>query len=99
MSVVKSKKIYNFQTYLSILTGICYFRKGGTNDLELIHDVLETEGLSGDYWDYPLDEIEHIIENDIPVVLVECLSWDYEKNCQVSELRWFQVPADFAEEN
>lgn len=98
MSVIKSNKMYNFQSYLSILTGMCYFRKG-TNDLEMIHDVLESEGLSGDYWDYPLDEIEHIIENEIPVVLVECLSWDYEKDCQVSELRWFQVPEDFLEEN
>ena len=98
MSVIRSNKMYNFQSYLSIVTGMCYFRKG-TDDLEMICDVLESEGLSGDYWDYPLDEIEHIIDNEIPVVLVECLSWDYEKDCQISELRWFQVPEDFVDNN
>ena len=45
MSVIRSNKMYNFQSYLSIVTGMCYFRKG-TNDLEMIHDVLESEGLS-----------------------------------------------------
>lgn len=99
MSVVKSKEIYNFQSYLEIITGMCYFRQGTKNDIEMIHDILETEGLSDEYWDYPLNEIEHIVENEIPVILVELYSWDYEHECSIKELRWFQVPEDFVDNN
>jgi hypothetical protein len=48
-------------------------------------------------WDYPLTEIDHIVENNLNVVLVDCSY--YEGDNYINEYRWFEVPEDFEEED
>ena len=68
--LVKSEKIYSPQNYLEALTDKCYIMRG-ENDIEFIQDRLAENGL--ELWDYPMSEIKHIAENDINVVLVDCM--------------------------
>jgi hypothetical protein len=43
-------------------------------------------------WDYPLDEIDHIVENELNVVLVDT-SYVDDDTCElVNEYRWFEIP-------
>ena len=45
-----------------------------TNEFMLLHlDLIREKYGLNNLWDYPLNEIEHIIENNIPVVLVRFL--------------------------
>ena len=65
-----------------------------------VHKYLAQHGAESEdcpLWDYPITEVEHVIENGIPVVLV--LLSHYEGIDCVQELRWFEVPADYKEEN
>ena len=95
MSLVKSTTPYSFQSYLEAVTGEVYFRKG-TNDIEMIEEILELKGLN--LWNYPLNEIDHIVENQINVVLVDCYNINSLNQIE-QELRWFEVPEDFKEES
>jgi hypothetical protein len=51
-------------------------------------NVLNVAGL--ELWNYPLNEIDHIVENKIDVVLVDCSH--FEDDYWITELRWFEVP-------
>lgn len=96
-NLVKSEGIYSPQNYVSAVTGVCYILKHGKYPCEEIKEIL---GYYHDYenlWDYPLTEIEHIVENEIPVVLVDVSH--YEGDNYITEYRWFEVPEDFVEEN
>lgn len=103
--MVLSKKLWTPQTFLEVITDKCYIINGD-NDAEFIHDVLRGEGFEDDdcctVWDYPLDEIDEIVENDVDVVLVECCYFDDNDKLQ-HEYRWFEVPdgceEDFKENN
>jgi hypothetical protein len=48
-------------------------------------------------FDYPLSEIDHIVENKINVVLVDVSGFDKNGIWQ-HEYRWFEVPEIFEEE-
>ena len=91
--MVKSEHIYTPQTYLEAITGKCYFMRHNEYPVDFIQSVLVSEGHTDDLWDYPLTEIDHIVENNLNVVLVDCSH--YEDYVFVNEYRWFEVPEDF----
>jgi hypothetical protein len=98
--MVKSKNIYSPQNFVMELTGYAYVFDG-SNMCYRIHQLLKKHGIEDDYYnplyDYPLDEIQHIVENEINVVLVDVSGFD--KNDKwATEYRWFQVPEDFKDE-
>lgn len=93
--MVKSEQIYSPQSYLMAVTDKCYIIRG-CNDIELIQCVLDDHGLN--LWNYPLSEIDHIVENNINVVLVECMVENEETDEFEHQYRWFEVPEDFEEE-
>ena len=95
--MVKSEKIYSPQSYLEAATGKCYMISG-ENDIELIQEILVENGYSDELWDYPLSEIDHIVANDLNVVLVDCMVVNPETNQFEHQYRWFEIPEDFEEE-
>lgn len=99
MKCVKSKQLYSPQVFVEKLTGVCYgFDKDST--AAEIHDLLRYNGVEDDehpLFDYPLDEIDEILTNKVPVVLVDTTYIDDECNL-VYEYRWFEVPENFKEE-
>ena len=98
MSNVKSNGIYSPQSYVAAVTGTCYFFKHKTHPAEEIQYLLKND--EWDYyelWDYPLTEIDHIVENNLNVVLVDCSH--YEGDVYVNEYRWFEVPEGFSEDD
>ena len=90
--MVASKKLWSPQTFVEVITGNCYIIEGD-DDVGLISRLLEENG-SGDLWDYPMDEIDHIVENSIPVVLVDCMVYDEEQRGYGHEYRWWEIPED-----
>lgn len=95
--MVKSNKIYSPQNYLEAVTGKCYIISG-YNDVDFIQEVLVQNGYTDTLWDYPLSEIDHIAENKLNVVLVDCLVVDPDTNAFEHEYRWFEVPDGFEDE-
>lgn len=94
--MVKSEKIYSPQNYLEAVTGKCYIIDG-YDDAELIQEILVENGYTDELWDYPLSEIDHIVENKLNVVLVDCMVVNSEDEFE-HVYRWFEVPEDFKEE-
>jgi hypothetical protein len=95
--MVKSEKIYSPQNYLEAITGNCYIING-EDDIKLIRETLDENGYAGKLWDYPLSEIDHIVENKLNVVLVECMVVNSETDEFETVYRWFEVPENFKEE-
>lgn len=93
--MVKSERIYSPQQYLEVITDKCYIIRG-EDDIAFIHGVLAHEGF--DFWDYPMNEIDHIVENKLDVVLVDCMVVNEDTDQFEHILRWFEVPEDFEEE-
>ena len=92
--MVKSNQIHSPQSYLCGVLGTCYFLKYHKHPIDEIQDILASEGV--ELWDYPLTEIEHIVENNLDVVLVDCSH--YEGDDLITEYRWFEVTPDFDKE-
>ena len=92
--MVKSEQIYAPQNYVCAITGTYYFFKNKDHPVNEIQYLLQVNGY--DLWDYPLTEIDHIVENNLNVVLVDCSH--YEGDDYINEYRWFEVPEDFKEE-
>lgn len=96
--MVKSKGIYSPQNFVGAVTGRYYIHKHDDTVKE-IHDLLklnEIETEEEPLWDYPLDEIEHIVENGINVVLVDVSGFNANDEW-ITEYRWFEVPEWFEE--
>lgn len=93
--MVKSEQIYSPQNYLYAVTGQCYIISDD-NDIAEIENIFEMLGYS--LWNYPLSEIDHIVENKLDVVLVECMVVNPETDEFEHVYRWFEVPEDFVEE-
>lgn len=91
MENVVCNQIISAQNYLEAITGQCYVLQR-TNDCAFIREVLSQQGLDAELWDYPLDEIDHIVENDLRVVLVDCNQAYGDK--VKHNYRWFEVPED-----
>ena len=94
--MVKSEKLYTPQYYVEALTGNCYVF-GSDNVIEQIANVMLFNKLPN-LFDYPLSEIDHIVENKINVVLVDVSCFD-KHGIWKHEYRWFEVPDDFKEED
>lgn len=92
--MVKSNGIYAPQNYVGAVTGVYYIFKHNRHPVEEIQDLLSMNDI--ELWDYPLTEIDHIVENNLNVVLVDCSH--YEGDAYIEELRWFEVPEDFEDE-
>lgn len=92
--MVKSDQIYAPQNYVCAVTGTYYFFKNKLHPIEEIQYLLQANG--HELWDYPLTEIDHIVENNLNVVLVDCSH--YEGDDYINEYRWFEVPEDFNKE-
>ena len=94
--MVKSRQIYTPQSFVGAVTGH-YFIFQYYDVVTEIHDILKENGIETEdnpLWDYPLDEIEHIVENNLNVVLVDCTYVG--DNCKLTkEYRWFEVPEGF----
>lgn len=95
--MVKSERIYSPQNYLEAITDKCYIIRG-ENDIEFIQEVLVENGYADEFWDYPLSEIDHIVENNLNVVLVDCMVVNPETDEFEHRYRWFEVPEAFEEE-
>ena len=99
MKNIWSNELYTAETYLELITNNSYIKPQEVEDDVLwIHDILENVEKydPGALWDYPLDEIDHIIENDLQVVLVDCLVLNKQTGEYEHELNWFEV--DFYDE-
>lgn len=94
--MVKSEKLYTPQTYLELVTGECFIVRGD-NDIDTIENILKDFKLDDDLWNYPLSEIDHIVENDLDVVLVDCMVYNNDTNEYEHIYRWFEVDEDFEE--
>ena len=96
--MIKSKRTYTPQSFVDALTDRCYiFRQ--ENTVSEIHHLLRLNGIETEenpLWDYPMDEIDHIVANGIPVVLVDVSGFN-ENDKWVEEYRWFEVPEDFVD--
>ena len=93
--MVKSEQIYSPQSYLAGITGRCYFINGD-NDIDFIQGIFDEWGY--ELWNYPLSEIGHIVENNLDVVLVDCMVY-HEKEKEFEHVyRWFEVTPDFEQE-
>lgn len=93
--MVATNKLYSPSEFVEVLTGKCYIFRSD-DDIEEIHDLLRQNGLENEeypLWDYSLDSIEHIVEHDIPVVLVDVMTADQDGHLY-QELRWFEIPAE-----
>lgn len=93
--MVKSEKIYSPQNYLEAVTGECYIIRGD-NDVEEIETILEE--LDYCLWSHALTEIGYIVEEELDVVLVDCMVYNEEKEEFEHVYRWFEVPGDLEEE-
>lgn len=94
--MVKSNKIYSPQNYLMSVTGNCYI-VSGDDDVGFIERILYENNL--ELWTYPLSEIDHIVENELNVILVECMTYNEDAQEYGYEYRWCEVPEDWEEEN
>ena len=88
---VKSEKIYSPQEYLELVTDNCYIVRGD-NDIEEIEKILKNANYC--LWNYPLTEIEHIVESKLNVVLVDCMVYNEKEKEYEHVYRWFEVPAE-----
>ena len=93
--MVKSEKIYSPQRYLEGITGQ-YYIIDGDNDIEFIQSIFDEWGY--ELWNYPMGEIDHIVENNLDVVLVDCMVYNEETEEFEHIYRWFEVTPDFEQE-
>ena len=106
--MVKSNKLYSPQQYLEAVTGKCYIVDGDDDVLFIdrkIQEFIEQMELENPcdwqgitFLNYPLVEIDHIVEVEVDVVLVDCMVWNDGTKEFEHEYRWFEVPEDFEEE-
>lgn len=94
-TLVKSPEIYSPQVFVGIMTGNCFIFKQ-ENTIAEIENILDEYFGEGSYWSYALEEIEHIVVNKIPVVLVDVTGFYGTMNI-TPKYRWFEVPENFIE--
>ena len=83
-----SQKIYSAKEYLELITGHSYVISGN-DDIAFIENVLKTEDFC--LWNYPLDEIDHIVSENLDVVLVDCMVFNKKASGFEHEYRWFEI--------
>ena len=95
---VLSNEIYSPQNYIESVTGNCYIFRNDKDVYAEIQNILYLNGLEN-LWDYPLTDIEHIVESQINVVLVDVSDYNAKTGNWVKEYRWFEVPENFCDNN
>lgn len=93
--MVVTNKLYSPQDFVEILTGK-YYIFDGDDDFDQIHAALVQNGiesLDDTMWDYPLNEIDHIVDGNLNVVLVKGMVLNEDNELEY-ELRWFEIPAE-----
>ena len=83
---VKSENIYTTQSFCMEFLDFCPTIKGTEDELRDILDERDYE-----LWDYPLSEIDHIVKNELSVVLVDT-TYVNNNGELIPEYRWFEVP-------
>lgn len=93
MRHVISDKLYKPEEYLKLVTGEDYILSSTINQVEAVEKFLDEKMSEGTLWSHALTEIEHISNNndDMGVVLVDCLVRNEETNETEHCYRWFEV--------
>lgn len=89
--MVKSEKIFSPQEYLELVTGECYVVTGD-DDIKFIDKILTKNARC--LWNYPLSEIDHIVDSHLNVVLVDCMVFNDMTLEYEHVYRWFEVEGD-----
>lgn len=92
--MVLSNKIFTMSDYLELVAKCGDITNEGRKDLPFIHGVLYYYNLS--FKDYALSDITAISNNDLNVILVDCLIRN--GNNIEHDYRWFEVPSDITVE-
>ena len=87
--IVCSDRLYSTQEYCDKFFGVCPTLKKCEDELR---NFLDDNGYS-DLWDYPLSEVDEILEHETSVVLVDT-SYINDKSETIQELRWFEIPTE-----
>lgn len=95
--MIKSERLYTPQGFVEAVTGNYYIINADTiaGLIESIEYLLKENG-HDNLWDYSFTEVEHIVENNLNVVLVE-LTGDDSNGEWKTVYRWFEVPDGFGE--
>ena len=90
--MVVTNKVYTPEMFVEALTGKCEIFDG-KDPIAQIHAFLKAEGIEAEgqeFWDYPINEIEHIISENMNVVLVD-VSGFYLEDKWETIFRWFEI--------
>lgn len=93
---VKSQYIYTPQSYIEKMTGECFIFNQEETYVE-IEDILDDCFGEGAYWSHSFEEIDYIVQEELPVVLVDVSGFYGTKEMQ-QMYRWFEVDEDFEED-
>lgn len=85
-------KIVSAETYIEYVTG-CHHDLKRPDQIEEMAEIMEQTG-NDELWDYALDEIEHVLENDTPVVLVDIYGTTMDDSTMHHLQRWYELPDD-----
>lgn len=89
--MIVSERLYTPQKYLELITDKCYIIKG-TNDVETIEVILEDLGYC--LWSHALTEIGYVLEEELDVVLVDCMVYNEKTEEYEHVYRWFEIDFD-----
>lgn len=89
--MILSDKVYTPQDYLKAVLNK-NFELNSNNEVEEIEVI--TESADENLWSYPLTEIEHILEENMNVVLVKCKVLNKETGVVEDVYRWFECNFD-----
>lgn len=89
--------VISAETYIEYITGEHYELKR-PDQFEEIAEIMEKTG-NDCLWDFPIDEIEEILENDTPVVLVDVYGTTIDNNTMHHVHRWFELPDENKDED
>ena len=90
---VLTNKVYTPQGYIEEITDRYYILNSRDTIIEQIENLLAENDIY-DVWNYPLNEIDHIIENKLDVVLIDVTDIGDDGEL-VAEHRWFEVPSEY----
>ena len=91
---VLSNEIYSPQNFIGTLTDKYYIFKTDVPILEEMCTLLCLNGLE-DVWDYPLTDVNLIVEGNLDVVLVDVSDYDIKSGNWVTNYRWFRIPESY----
>lgn len=87
--MVKCDSLLSAQSYLELATGKTY-TTNTDNDLEFISNILESLGLDMRY--YPFANLNEVVEDNLAVVLVDCLIFNDKTLVFDHEMYWIELP-------